>query len=51
MLKKKKKERKKGALAGVAQWIELWTANKRVAGSIPSWGTYLGCRSGPQWGT
>ena len=23
------------ALAGVAQWIECWPANQRVAGSIP----------------
>ena len=23
------------ALAGVAQWIELWPVNQRVAGSIP----------------
>ena len=26
------------ALAGVAQWIEQWLANHRVAGSIPSLG-------------
>ena len=38
------------ALAGVAQWIECQTANQRVAGLIPSQGTYLGCRPGPQWG-
>ena len=30
------------ALAGVAQWIERWPANQRVAGSIPSQGTCLG---------
>ena len=24
------------ALAGVAQWIEQWTAKQKVAGSIPS---------------
>ena len=36
------------ALAGVAQWIECQTANQRVAGSIPSQGTCLGCRPGPQ---
>ena len=34
------------ALAGVAQWIE----NLRVAGSIPSQGTCLGCQPGPQLG-
>ena len=27
---------------GVAQWIEHWPANQRVAGSIPSQGTCLG---------
>ena len=31
------------ALAGVAQWIERWPVNPRVAGSIPSQGTFLGC--------
>ena len=31
------------ALAGVAQWTEHWPANQRVAGSIPSQGTCLGC--------
>ena len=39
------------ALPGVAQWIEHWTVNQRVSGSIPgqgSQGTILGCRSGPQ---
>ena len=35
------------ALAGVAQWIEQWPANQRVAGWIPSQGTCLGCRPGP----
>ena len=35
-------------LTGVAQWIECQPANQRVAGSIPSQGTYLGCRPGPQ---
>ena len=34
-----------GALAGVAQCIECWTAKQRVAGSIPSQAT---CR--PQLG-
>ena len=38
------------ALAGVAQWIECQPANQRVSGSIPSQGTCLGCRPGPQWG-
>ena len=38
------------ALAGVVQWIECGSANQRVAGSIPSQGTYLGCGPGPQWG-
>ena len=38
------------ALAGVVQWIERWPANQRVAGWIPSQGTCLGCRPGPQWG-
>ena len=37
-------------LAGVFQWIERQPANQRVAGSIPSQGTYLGCGLGPQWG-
>ena len=36
------------ALVGVAQWIECQPANQRVAGSIPSWSTCLGCRPGPQ---
>ena len=35
------------ALTGVAQWIEHWTANQRVAGLIPSQGTCLGCRPSP----
>ena len=38
------------ALAGVAQWIECWPANQRVASSIPSQSTCLGCRPGPQLG-
>ena len=41
---------RKGALAGVAQWIECWPENQRVTGSIPSQGTCLGCGPGPQWG-
>ena len=39
---------KQVALAGVAQWIEHW--KQRVASSIPSQGTRLGCSPGPQWG-
>ena len=38
------------ALSGVAQWIECWPANQRVANSIPIQGTRLGCGPGPQWG-
>ena len=38
------------ALAGMAQWTECWSENQRVAGSIPSQGTCLGCRPGPQLG-
>ena len=38
------------SLAGVAQWIEHWPENQRVAGSIPSQGTCLGCGPGPQLG-
>ena len=38
-----------GALAGVVQWIEHWPANQRLSSSIPSQGTCLGCRPGPQW--
>ena len=36
------------ALAGVAQRTEHWPVNQRVAGSIPSHGTSLGCGPGPQ---
>ena len=35
------------ALAGVAQWIEHGLVNQRVAGSVPSQGTCLGCGPGP----
>ena len=35
------------ALAGMAQWTEHWPENQRVAGSIPSKGTYLGYGPGP----
>ena len=37
-------------LAGVARWIEHRPVRQRVAGSIPSQGTCLGCRPGPRWG-
>ena len=40
----------KSALAGVALWIECRPVNWKVAGSIPSQGTRLGCGPGPQWG-
>ena len=36
------------SLAGVAQWVERWTANQSIAGLIPNQGTCLGCRPGPQ---
>ena len=35
-------------LAGVAQWIEHWPANQGIASSIPSQGTCLVYRPGPQ---
>ena len=38
------------ALAGMTQWIERGPANQMVTGSIPSQGTCLGCRPGPQLG-
>ena len=38
------------ALAGVAQWIECWPENRKVAGLIPSWGACLHCRPGPWLG-
>ena len=38
------------ALAGVAQWVERQPANRKVAGSIPSQGTSLDYRPGPQLG-
>ena len=43
--------KKPSALVGVAQWIEHWPVNQRVTSSIPSQGTCLGCRPGPQQGT
>ena len=36
------------ALSGMAQWIEYQLENQKVIGSIPSHGTCLGCRPGPQ---
>ena len=36
------------ALAEVAQWIESWPMNRKVASSVPSQGTCLGCGPGPQ---
>ena len=38
------------ALAGVAQWIEHQPVNGKVASSIPSQSTCLGCGPGPQLG-
>ena len=35
-------------MASVAQCIERWPADQKVASSIPSHGTCLGCRLGPQ---
>ena len=37
------------ALAGVAQLIEHWPVNQRVAGLIPSQGTCLGCTGKAAW--
>ena len=37
-------------LTGVAQWVRHHPANARIAGSIPSQGTHLDCRPGPQLG-
>ena len=39
---------KKIALAGGAQWIECQPVNRKVAGLVPSQGTYLDGRPGPQ---
>ena len=36
------------SLAGVAQWIECRPENQKVAGSIHSQGTCLGCGPGTQ---
>ena len=35
-------------LGGVAQWIERWCVTRKVGSLIPSQGTCLGCRPGPQ---
>ena len=35
----------RGALAGLAHWIEHWAVSQNVAGSIPSQGTW-GCGPG-----
>ena len=37
-------------LAGMSQWIKCQPVKQRVAGSIPSQGTCLGYRPGPQLG-
>ena len=41
---------RKGALAGVAQWVEQWHANQKVVSSIPSEGTCLVCGLDPWLG-
>ena len=38
------------ALAGVAQLVGVLSHKRRVAGSIPGQGTYLGCESSPWFG-
>ena len=37
--------------AGVAQWIECWPENQKVAGLIPTQGPSLGCWPGLQLGS
>ena len=44
------KKKKPVALVGVAQWVECGRLNRKITGSIPSQGTCLGCRPGPQLG-
>ena len=44
----RRNENRDSALACLAQWIECWPVNQRVAGSIPSQGTCLGRRPGPR---
>ena len=34
----------------MAQWVERCPTNQKVAGSIPTQSTCLGCRPGPQLG-
>ena len=34
-------------LAGVAQWVEYWTVNQKVTGSVPCQDTCLGLGPGP----
>ena len=41
-------EKEDPILAGVAQWVGCWPENQRVALSIPSQGTCLGCGPGPE---
>ena len=43
-------QKEKEALAGVAQWNEHWPEDRKVASSIPSQGTCLGCGPDPQLG-
>ena len=47
---KKKKKKKKKALAGVVHWVGCQIVNQKIASSIPSWGTCLGCGLGPWLG-
>ena len=47
MIKKKKNKVQPGWCSSV-DWVQV--VNQRVASSIPSQGTCLGCRPGPQWG-
>ena len=43
-------KRKAIALASVAQLVGALSHNQSVAGSIPSWDAYLGCRFDPLYG-
>ena len=38
-------------LTGVAQWVGHRLEKGKVTGSVPGWGTCLGCGPGPQMGT
>ena len=38
------------ALVGISQWTECGPVNQSIASLIPSQGTCLGCRPGPQLG-